>query len=69
MPGENDGSNGFDLFGFVHRVMPWCIINTPAFAASAVTLQGETWTPPMTPVVRLIGPEFMKGLEQATGGW
>jgi len=49
-------------------VMPWCIINTPAFAASAVTLQGESWTPPMTPVVRLIGPEFMKGLEQATGG-
>jgi TRAP-type C4-dicarboxylate transport system substrate-binding protein len=49
-------------------VMPWCIVNTPAFAASAVTLQGESWTPPMTPVVRLIGPEFMKGLEQATGG-
>jgi len=49
-------------------VMPWCIINTPAFAASAVILQGESWTPPMTPVVRLIGPEFMKGLEQATGG-
>jgi TRAP-type C4-dicarboxylate transport system substrate-binding protein len=46
-------------------VTPWCIIKTPA---SPVTLTGETWTPPMTPPARLIGPEFMKGLEQATGG-
>jgi len=49
-------------------VMPWCIIRTPALAATPVTLTGETWTPTMTPPARLIGPEFIKGLEQATGG-
>jgi len=49
-------------------VMSWCVIKTPASAAAPFTLTGESWTPPMTPVVRLIGPEFMKGLEQATGG-
>jgi len=46
-------------------VTPWCIIKTPA---APVTLTGETWTPPMTPVARVIGPEFMKGIEPATGG-
>jgi TRAP-type C4-dicarboxylate transport system substrate-binding protein len=56
------------FLGLFIGIKPWCIIDTPAFAASAVTLQGESWTPPMTPVVRVIGPEFMKGLEQATGG-
>ena len=49
-------------------VMPWCIIKTPAWAATPVTLTGETWTPTMTPPARIIGPEFIKGLEQATGG-
>ena len=48
--------------------MAWCMRNTPALAATAVTLTGETWTPSMTPPARLIGPEFIKGLEQATGG-
>ena len=43
-------------------MMPWCT------TASAVTLTGETWTPSMTPPARLIGPDFIKGLEQATGG-
>src|SRR5512134_2094094 len=36
--------------------------------ATAVTLTGETWTPSMTPPARLFGPEFIRGLEQATGG-
>src|SRR4030042_7113614 len=49
-------------------MMAWYTINTPALAAPAVTLTGETWTPSMTPPARLIGPEFIKGLEQATGG-
>jgi len=49
-------------------ILPWCIIKTPASAAAAVTLTGETWTPTMSPPARLIGPEFNKGLEQATGG-
>jgi TRAP-type C4-dicarboxylate transport system substrate-binding protein len=49
-------------------VMAWCMINTPALAATEVALTGETWTPSMTPPARLIGPEFIKGLEQATGG-
>ena len=48
--------------------MAWYMTDTPAWAASAVTLTGETWTPTMTPPARLIGPEFIKGLEQATGG-
>jgi len=49
-------------------ILPCCIISTPAFAATAVTLTGETWTPTMSPPARIIGPEFSKGLEQATGG-
>jgi len=49
-------------------MMPWCIITTPASAAPAVTLTGETFTPTMSPPARLIGPEFNKGLENATGG-
>ena len=49
-------------------IIPWCIINTSAFAAAAVTLTGETWTPTMSPPARIIGPDFAKGLEQATGG-
>jgi TRAP-type C4-dicarboxylate transport system substrate-binding protein len=52
----------------VAGVMSWCILKTPALAATAVTLTGETWTPTMSPPARLIGPEFNKGLEQATGG-
>ncbi len=47
-------------------LMPWCTQKIEA--APAKPLTGETWTPPMTPVARLIGPEFIKGLEQATGG-
>lgn len=49
-------------------VMTLCLVKTPASAASAVKLTGETWTPTMSPPARLIGPEFIKGLEQATGG-
>ena len=49
-------------------VMPLCLMTTSASAASAVTLTGETWTPTMSPPARLIGPEFLKGLEKATGG-
>ena len=49
-------------------VIPWCIIEIPVAAAAAVTLTGETWTPTMSPPARIIGPEFSKGLEQATGG-
>ena len=49
-------------------VMAWCMTGTPAWAATEVTLTGETWTPSMTPPARLFGPEFIKGLEQATGG-
>lgn len=40
----------------------------PANAQKPITLTGETWTPTMTPPARIIGPEFIKGLEQATGG-
>jgi TRAP-type C4-dicarboxylate transport system substrate-binding protein len=52
----------------VTGVMILCPMKTPASAASPVTLTGETWTPTMSPPARLIGPEFLKGLEQATGG-
>jgi TRAP-type C4-dicarboxylate transport system substrate-binding protein len=55
------------LLGVFIGMMPWCIM-TPAWAASAVTLTGETFTPTMSPPARLIGPEFNKGLENATGG-
>jgi len=43
----------------------WFIVKSPAMA---VTLTGETFTPPMTPPAKIIGPEFNKGLEEATGG-
>jgi len=33
-----------------------------------ITLTGETWTPTMSPPARIIGPEFIKGLEKATDG-
>jgi TRAP-type C4-dicarboxylate transport system substrate-binding protein len=46
-------------------LVSWCIAKSPALA---VTLTGETFTPPMTPPAKLIGPEFNKGLENATGG-
>jgi TRAP-type C4-dicarboxylate transport system substrate-binding protein len=49
-------------------VMSLCLMKTPASAASAIKLTGETWTPTMSPPARLIGPEFVKGLEHATGG-
>jgi TRAP-type C4-dicarboxylate transport system substrate-binding protein len=55
------------VLGVLVGMMSLCILKTPASAAP-VTLTGETWTPSMTPPARLIGPEFIKGLEQATGG-
>jgi len=47
-------------------VMLLCLVNTPASAAGGA-LTGETWTPTMSPPARLIGPEFAKGLENASG--
>jgi TRAP-type C4-dicarboxylate transport system substrate-binding protein len=61
-------SMGIAVLVVLAWVMPLCLMTTPASAASAVTLTGETWTPTMSPPARLIGPEFLKGLEQATGG-
>lgn len=49
-------------------LMILCLMKSPASAAPAVTLTGETWTPTMSPPARIIGPEFAKGLEQATDG-
>lgn len=49
-----------------HIIFFWS--SNPANAQKALTLTGETWTPTMTPPARIIGPEFIKGLEQATGG-
>lgn len=60
-------SMGLVVLAVLAGVMPLCLMNTPASAAG-VTLTGETWTPTMSPPSRLIGPEFAKGLEQATGG-
>ena len=42
-------------------------IVTPS-ALAEMTLTGETFTPPMTPPAKIVGPEFNKGLEEATGG-
>jgi TRAP-type C4-dicarboxylate transport system substrate-binding protein len=56
------------VLGVLVGIVPWCMIKSPASAATAVTLTGETWTPTLSPPARLIGPEFNKGLEQATGG-
>jgi TRAP-type C4-dicarboxylate transport system substrate-binding protein len=62
------GTVGMVGLGVLVGMMSLGILKTPASAAPAVTLTGETWTPSMTPPARLIGPEFIKGLEQATGG-
>jgi TRAP-type C4-dicarboxylate transport system substrate-binding protein len=62
------GSVGVAVLVALAGVMLLCLMKTPASAASPVTLTGETWTPTMSPPARLIGPEFLKGLEQATGG-
>ena len=59
------GSMGMVVLAVFAGVLLLCLIETPA---SAVTLTGETWTPTMSPPARIIGPEFAKGLEQATGG-
>jgi TRAP-type C4-dicarboxylate transport system substrate-binding protein len=56
------------VLGLLVGIMSWCVIKTTASAAPAVTLTGETFTPTMSPPARLIGPEFNKGLENATGG-
>lgn len=39
-----------------------------SMAQKQITLTGETWTPSLTPPARIIGPEFIKGLEQSTAG-
>lgn len=52
----------FILFGV------FMIQNIEAQTVKPITLTGETWTPTMSPPARIIGPEFIKGLEQATGG-
>lgn len=49
-------------------IMSLGIVMYPSAAESAETLTGETFTPPMTPPAKIIGPEFNKGLEEATGG-
>jgi TRAP-type C4-dicarboxylate transport system substrate-binding protein len=56
------------VLGVLVGMMSWGIVKPPAVAAKTITLTGETFTPPMTPPARLIGPEFNKGLENATGG-
>lgn len=66
--GRMKGCVGIAVLVMLAGVMLLCLMKTPASAASAVTLTGETWTPTMSPPARLIGPEFAKGLEQATGG-
>ncbi len=48
--------------------MPMMIREIEAQTSKPITLTGETWTPTMSPPARIIGPEFIKGLEQATGG-
>jgi len=59
---------GMVVLAVIAGVIPLSLMDTPASEASGVTLTGETWTPTMSPPARLIGPEFAKGLEQATGG-
>ena len=66
--GKMKGTVVMAVFAVVVGMMSWCIVKSPALAASAVTLTGETFTPTMSPPARLIGPEFNKGLENATGG-
>jgi len=51
--------------GVLVGIMSWCITSA---SAAPVTLTAETFTPTMSPPARLIGPEFNKGLENATGG-
>ncbi len=65
--GRMMGSMAAVVLAVLAGVTAWCMINVPAFAAP-VTLTGETFTPTMSPPARLIGPEFNKGLENATGG-
>jgi TRAP-type C4-dicarboxylate transport system substrate-binding protein len=62
------GCVGMAVLVMLAGIVLLCPLETPASAASAVTLTGETWTPTMSPPARLIGPEFLKGLEKATGG-
>jgi len=59
---------GMVVLAVLAGVIPLSLMDTPASEAAGVTLTGETWTPTMSPPARLIGPEFAKGLEQATGG-
>jgi TRAP-type C4-dicarboxylate transport system substrate-binding protein len=56
------------VFAALVVIMSWGIVKSPALAESSVTLTGETFTPPMTPPAKIVGPEFNKGLEEATGG-
>jgi len=55
------------LAGLVLLVWLALVAPSPASAAG-VTLTGETWVPTMSVPAKVIGPEFAKGLEKATGG-
>lgn len=61
-------SMGAVVLALLTGAITLCLMKTTTLAASELTLTGETWTPTMSPPARLIGPEFVKGLEQATGG-
>jgi TRAP-type C4-dicarboxylate transport system substrate-binding protein len=53
--------------GLVLLVALAVVVPFPASGAG-ITLTGETWVPTMSVPAKVIGPEFAKGLEKATGG-
>lgn len=59
---------GAVVFAALACVMTLCLSKTSASAASEISLTGETWVPTMSVPAKVIGPEFSKALEQATGG-
>jgi len=60
--------NVFLILGMVLGINSFSITEDIASAAPVIILTGETFTPTMSPPARLIGPEFNRGLENATGG-
>ncbi len=56
------------ILAFCLGLTGWPLGKAEAQTAKVITLTGETWTPTMSPPARIIGPEFIKEFEKATGG-
>ena len=66
--GRMMGSMGIVVLVVLAAFMFLGLMQTSASAESVITLTGETWVPTMSVPAKVIGPEYPKALEQATGG-